>query len=382
MRDRRGVEHGIARRHGVDVGVVAERHHEQIAVGERRPLGAPRGATGVEQPGGVVGPSIDERHRLRSGEPIPPITGGDDNGPQRVDGVEQRMEAVGMVVVGDGDGSPVVVENVGDLVAMESGVDRNRHHSGVPDAEQRFQVLGPVAHHDRDPIAGGEIVFVAEPGRSGSGPLGEGGPVGMDALALGESRFVRSAAPLPLDPGGKVHRLFLSTLCAVTPPNVLLPVVGGHTGGDAHDRNPSAVRLTDQEALARLTAHDHGVLCTLHTERGVDAVPCVFAADGDGFVAIPIDTVKPKASSRLQRERNLESDPRATLLVDRWDGDDWTKLWWVRVELRWEPEPPPDRIDALTAALVGRYRQYRERPFARILVLRVVGISGWSAADR
>ncbi len=150
-----------------------------------------------------------------------------------------------------------------------------------------------------------------------------------------------------------------------------------HTTG-----NPSAVRLTDQEALARLTAHDHGVLCTLHTERGVDAVPCVFAADGDGFVAIPIDTVKPKASSRLQRERNLESDPRATLLVDRWDGDDWTKLWWVRVELRWEPEPPPDRIDALTAALVGRYRQYRDRPFARILVLRVVGISGWSAADR
>src|SRR5256885_5647014 len=50
----------------------------------------------------------------------------------------------------------------------------------------------------------------------------------------------------------------------------------------------------------------------------------------DGYVGVPIDRVKPKASLRLQRERNLEADPRATLLVEHWDRSDWSRLWWVR----------------------------------------------------
>src|SRR5262249_5031345 len=97
-----------------------------------------------------------------------------------------------------------------------------------------------------------------------------------------------------------------------------------------------AMRLDEDEARAGLAAYDHGVLSTVHPERGVDAVPCVYAVDGD-LVGIPIDRVKPKASTRLQRERNLEADPRATLLVDHWDRDDWTRLWWVRAELRFQP---------------------------------------------
>src|SRR4029453_10552195 len=93
------------------------------------------------------------------------------------------------------------------------------------------------------------------------------------------------------------------------------------------------MRLAEHEARARLTAHDHGILCTVHPERGVDAVPVVYAVDHD-CVGVPVDRVKPKASSRLQRERNLEADPRATLLVEHWDRDDWSQLWWVRAELR------------------------------------------------
>jgi len=82
------------------------------------------------------------------------------------------------------------------------------------------------------------------------------------------------------------------------------------------------MKLTADEARARLAAQVHGVCCTLHPERGPDPVPVVYALDDDGFVGIPVDRVKPKASSRLQRERNLEADPRATLLVDHWDRDD------------------------------------------------------------
>ncbi len=141
------------------------------------------------------------------------------------------------------------------------------------------------------------------------------------------------------------------------------------------------MRLTAGEARARLAAHDHGVLCTVHPERGGDAVPVVSVVDEDGFVGVPVDRVKPKSSSRLQRERNLEADPRATLLVEHWDRDDWSRLWWVRAELRWQGDAPAERVAGLAAALAQAYPQYRDQPFTRVLALRLVGVSGWAAGQ-
>ena len=138
------------------------------------------------------------------------------------------------------------------------------------------------------------------------------------------------------------------------------------------------MKLAEEDARARLAGHDHGTFCTVHASRGVDAVPCVYAVDEDGHVGIPVDRVKPKTSSRLQRERNLEADPRATLLVEHWDGEDWSRLWWVRAELRWQGDAA-ERAEALANRLADRYRQYRDQPFERILVLRIVGVTGWSA---
>jgi hypothetical protein len=138
------------------------------------------------------------------------------------------------------------------------------------------------------------------------------------------------------------------------------------------------MRLSATEARARLAAHDHGVLCTVHPERGVDAVPVVYAVDEDGWVGVPVDRVKPKSSSRLQRERNLEADPRAALLVEHWNRADWSRLWWVRAELRWQ-EDAPARAAELAARLAQAFAQYRDQPFTRVLVLRVVGVTGWAA---
>ncbi len=138
------------------------------------------------------------------------------------------------------------------------------------------------------------------------------------------------------------------------------------------------MKLDTTEALTRLAAHDHGILCTVHADRGVDAVPVVYAID-DGFVGVPIDRVKAKSTLRLQRQRNLEADPRATLLIERWDRDDWSRLWWVRAELRWLAEPEPARVTALIDRLAGTVPQYRDRPFAGLLVLRIVGVTGWAA---
>lgn len=153
------------------------------------------------------------------------------------------------------------------------------------------------------------------------------------------------------------------------------------------------MRLSADDALGRLTTHLHGVLSTLHPTRGVDAVPVVYAladnnggnfsrrvgAHGAGYLGVPVDLVKPKSSTRLRREDNLEADPRASLLIDHWDADHWDQLWWVRAELRFIPSPADALLRELTAGLMTRYRQYAQAPFARILAFEVVNLSGWAA---
>ena len=138
------------------------------------------------------------------------------------------------------------------------------------------------------------------------------------------------------------------------------------------------VRLDEDDARARLAGQVHGVLCTLHPRRGPDPQPVVYAVS-DGHVGVPIDTVKPKSSPRLQREANLEADPRASLLVEQWELEDWSRLWWVRAELSHVADPGPALLDDLASRLARAVPQYVDRPFHRILVCRIVGVTGWAA---
>jgi hypothetical protein len=138
------------------------------------------------------------------------------------------------------------------------------------------------------------------------------------------------------------------------------------------------MHLDREEALRRAATADHGVLATLHRSRGADLVPACFAIDGDR-VAIPIDSVKPKGSTALGRIRNLERDPRATLLVEHWDARDWSALWWVRLVLVRSAEAP-ERVAALERALRDRYAQYATAPFVEVLTFRIDAVAGWAAA--
>lgn len=138
------------------------------------------------------------------------------------------------------------------------------------------------------------------------------------------------------------------------------------------------MKLEVIDSMQRLAGQDHAILGTLHPVRGADAVPCVFAIDDDQYVGIPIDLVKPKSTLKLQRERNLESDPRATLMVHHWDADDWAKLWWVRAEMVWQGPNQPKRAAILADLLELRYSQYAGKPFDRIIVYKIVNVIGWS----
>ena len=140
------------------------------------------------------------------------------------------------------------------------------------------------------------------------------------------------------------------------------------------------MKLSSEESRSRLAARVHGVLATLHPERGPDPQPVVYAVSDDGHVGVPIDKVKPKASSRLQREDNLAADPRGSLLIEHWDTDDWSRLWWVRADLEHVDAPSTQLLDDLADRLAGTVPQYADKPFHRVLVCRIVNVTGWSAA--
>ena len=138
------------------------------------------------------------------------------------------------------------------------------------------------------------------------------------------------------------------------------------------------MHLDRDESMRRATEADHGVLATLHQSRGADLVPACFSIDGE-WLAIPVDSVKPKGSTALGRIRNLERDPRATLLVEHWDAADWSRLWWVKLLLL-RRDAPEDRAAALEQGLRDRYPQYAKARFVALITFRIDALIGWSAA--
>jgi hypothetical protein len=138
------------------------------------------------------------------------------------------------------------------------------------------------------------------------------------------------------------------------------------------------VHLERDEAMRRVLAADHGVLATLHASRGADLVPACYSIV-ETSLAVPVDSVKPKGSTALGRIRNLERDPRATLLVEHWDAADWSRLWWVKLSLV-RRELPRAIAAALEAGLRDRYPQYARAPFVALLTFEIEAVVGWAAS--
>ncbi len=119
------------------------------------------------------------------------------------------------------------------------------------------------------------------------------------------------------------------------------------------------------------------MLATIHPTRGVDAVPVVFATGGDRIL-LPVDTVKPKRSTVLQRLRNLEADPRCVLLVDHY-SDDWEELWWVRIHGS-ASICTPTELEVARSVLANRHARYREPgSVVGVIALAPKKVTGWTA---
>jgi PPOX class probable F420-dependent enzyme len=88
---------------------------------------------------------------------------------------------------------------------------------------------------------------------------------------------------------------------------------------------------------------------------------------------------KPKRNTRLRRLVNLDPTGRVSLLVDRY-AEDWSTLWWVRLD--GDGRLVGDVLESASAraALGGKYPQYLQRPpRGPVIAIHVTQWSAWSA---
>jgi PPOX class probable F420-dependent enzyme len=137
------------------------------------------------------------------------------------------------------------------------------------------------------------------------------------------------------------------------------------------------VRLYPAEARARLAASRVLRLATADRHATPHLVPCTFAIDGGGRVVIGIDS-KPKTTLDLRRLRNIEENPRVSLLADHY-AEDWAQLWWARADGTALVERDGPNHAASWRELAARYPQYRGQPLTGpVIVVTVTSWSGWA----
>ena len=136
--------------------------------------------------------------------------------------------------------------------------------------------------------------------------------------------------------------------------------------------------MDDSAARERLSEARVARLATVGAAGKPHLVPVTFALDGD-ILYFAVDA-KPKRTRVLQRLRNIEANPSVCLLVDHYD-EDWSRLWWVRVDGTARIIDNPSEADQAIDRLVDRYPQYRrQRPAGPAVAVSIGRISGWSSS--
>jgi PPOX class probable F420-dependent enzyme len=129
-------------------------------------------------------------------------------------------------------------------------------------------------------------------------------------------------------------------------------------------------RLVESARVARLA--------TVGSDGRPHLVPCCFALPGD-VVYSAVDH-KPKRGTKLRRIANVEATGHASLLIDDY-SEDWSTLWWVRLDGHGRVVADPAEAARAVDALVGKYEQYaRQPPAGPVLAVAVTRWTGWSAS--
>jgi len=134
--------------------------------------------------------------------------------------------------------------------------------------------------------------------------------------------------------------------------------------------------VTAEEARERFAAARVARLATADAGGRPHVVPIAFALDGDRLYSA-VDS-KPKRTTKLRRLANVRENPRVAALVDHYDDDDWSALWWARADGAGRVLEPDDP-EARRAAELLRDRYPRIEPIGAVLAIDVERWSGWEA---
>ena len=132
------------------------------------------------------------------------------------------------------------------------------------------------------------------------------------------------------------------------------------------------------EAYRLIMSVPVATLATLRPGGSPHLIPIVFVVS-DERVITAIDG-KPKQQVTPARLRNIGADPRVSILVHHYE-DDWSRLWWVRIDGTARVLVEGDEFSQGMAALRERYPQYQATPLpGPVIVVDPVEVTGWSAS--
>jgi len=138
--------------------------------------------------------------------------------------------------------------------------------------------------------------------------------------------------------------------------------------------------LTDPQR-AFVAAHRVARLATADAAGCPHVVPVCYALIGD-TVYFTIDEKPKKAPTRLKRLANLRANPRAAVVVDRYD-EDWSRLGWVMVQGAAEILLEGAEHDRAQTALRARYPQLAGMRIEDlpVVAVRIGHVASWGRLD-
>ena len=133
--------------------------------------------------------------------------------------------------------------------------------------------------------------------------------------------------------------------------------------------------MDPREARHRFASARVARLATVAADGAPHLVPVVFAVTGDR-IHTAVDA-KPKRTTALRRLANIAAEPRVALLVDHYD-EDWSTLWWIRVDGEGRVVDDGLERDRAVAALAAKYPQYRRQaPPGAVVTLTTTSWRSW-----
>ena len=139
----------------------------------------------------------------------------------------------------------------------------------------------------------------------------------------------------------------------------------------------------DERERAFIDAGRVAHLATVSESGEPQVVPVCYSYDGERLFVV-IDEKPKRRDRKLKRVRNIEETGRVSLVIDRYDDRDWSRLAWVMIRgtaVMLGPEDPAH--GAIVERLRQRYDQYREMALegAPVIAITPERVTSWGALD-